>query len=206
MGKPILEMELHRSYVFGKNVMNQKRYVVLDRDGTIIVERHYLSDPEQVELIPGTGQGLRQLREMGLGLVVITNQSGIGRGYFDEERLTLIHQRMIELLEAEGVSLDGIYFCPHRPEEECTCRKPQPGLLHLAAEKIGFDPQSCFVIGDKASDIELGKQVEATTFLLRTGYGNQVASEMTVQPDYIVDDLRSVSYIIQKQLEEETKA
>lgn len=199
-------MELHRSYVFGKNVMNQKRYVVLDRDGTIIVERHYLSDPEQVELIPGTGQGLRQLREMGLGLVVITNQSGIGRGYFDEERLTLIHQRMIELLEAEGVSLDGIYFCPHRPEEECTCRKPQPGLLHLAAEKIGFDPQSCFVIGDKASDIELGKQVEATTFLLRTGYGNQVASEMTVQPDYIVDDLRSVSYIIQKQLEEETKA
>jgi D-glycero-D-manno-heptose 1,7-bisphosphate phosphatase len=93
--------------------MSQRRFAVLDRDGTIIVERHYLSDASQVELIPGVAGGLRHLREMGLGLIVITNQSGIGRGFFDQARLDLIHQRLRELLQAEGVNLDDIYSCPH---------------------------------------------------------------------------------------------
>ena len=97
--------------------MLPQRFVILDRDGTIIVERCYLSDPAQVELIPGAGAALRQLSEIGLGLVVITNQSGIGRGYFDRSRLDLIHRRLCELLEAEGVRLDGIYTCPHVPED-----------------------------------------------------------------------------------------
>jgi D-glycero-D-manno-heptose 1,7-bisphosphate phosphatase len=178
--------------------MKGKHFIVLDRDGTIIVERHYLSDPAQVELLPGAVSGLRQLRRMGFGLIVITNQSGIGRGFFNEERLGLIHLRMIELLEAENVSLDGIYFCPHLPEDNCSCRKPQPGLLYLAAKERGFDPQSCFVIGDKACDIELGKLVGATTLLVRTGYGNQMMTESTLQPDYIVDNLQAASGVIQK--------
>ena len=186
--------------------MKQRRFVALDRDGTIIVERQYLSDPREVELIPGAASGLRQLSETGLGLVVVTNQSAIGRGFFDEKRLDLIHQRLCELLASEGVYLDGIYSCPHMPEDDCSCRKPRPGLLELAAKELDFDPQACFVIGDKVCDIELGRRVGATTFLVRTGYGAQVAAETTVAPDYIVDDLWDAAQVIERLLaaDEET--
>ena len=180
--------------------MTQRHFVVLDRDGTIIVERQYLSDPSEVELIPGAASGLRQLSEMGLGLVVITNQSAVGRGFFDQARLDLIHRRLCELLNAEGVHLDGIYVCPHRPEDDCPCRKPRPGLLELAAQELDFDPQACFVIGDKACDIELGRRVGATTFLVRTGYGAQVTAETTVIPDYVVDDLWDAAQVIERLL------
>ena len=133
--------------------------MVLDRDGTIIEERHYLSRPEQVAFIPGAIAGLRSFEEMGLGLVVITNQSGIGRGYFDQTALGLIHQRMCQLLKSEGINLQGIYFCPHTPLQDCLCRKPGTGLMELAAKELAFDPGACFVIGDKSSDIELGQRV-----------------------------------------------
>ena len=178
--------------------MTRRRFVVLDRDGTIIVERHYLSDPCQVELIPGVASGLRQLGKMKLGLVVITNQSALGRGFFDKTRLGLIHQRLCELLEAEGVYLSGIYSCPHMPEDDCLCRKPRPGLLKLAAKELDFDPQASFVIGDKACDIELGQRVGATTFLVRTGYGAQVAADTMVTPDYVVDSLWEAAQVIQR--------
>jgi D-glycero-D-manno-heptose 1,7-bisphosphate phosphatase len=178
----------------------ERRLVLLDRDGTIIVERHYLSDPCQVELIPGVAEGLRQLSQKGLGLVVITNQSGIGRGFFDKARLILIHQRLCELLAAERVQLDGIYYCPHVPEDECPCRKPQPGLLEQAKEQLNFDPHAAFVIGDKPCDVELGQRVGATTFLIRTGYGAQFAAEACVTPDYIVEDMREAAQVIEQLL------
>lgn len=180
--------------------MPQRRFVVLDRDGTIIVERHYLSDPNHVELIPGAAEALRQLRESRLGLVVVTNQSGIGRGFFDEERLDLIHQRLHQLLEAEDVCLDGIYFCPHTPEDNCSCRKPRTGLLKLAVKDLDFDPRACFVIGDKASDIEMGQRIGATTLLVRTGYGAEVAREGTATPDYAVSGLLEAAQVIQRML------
>lgn len=178
----------------------QRRFGVLDRDGTVIVERHYLSDPCQVELIPGAAPALRQLSKMGLGLVIITNQSPIGRRLFSEERLELIHHRLLELLEAEGVHLDGIFYCPHLPEEDCRCRKPQPGLVELAAEELDFDSQASFMIGDKACDIELGRRVGATTLLVRTGYGAQVAAAAVVTADYVVDDLFDAAQVIQRLL------
>jgi D-glycero-D-manno-heptose 1,7-bisphosphate phosphatase len=180
--------------------VSQWRFVALDRDGTIIVERHYLSDPDLVELLPGAASGLRQLRELGLGLVVVTNQSPIGRGYFDETRLELIHQRLVELLAAEGVELDGVYFCPHMPDDNCSCRKPRPGMLKLAAQELNFEPQGCFVIGDNICDIELGQRVGATTFLVRTGYGAQVAAESVASPDYVVDDLQDAAQVIERLL------
>ena len=178
--------------------MKRRRFVVLDRDGTIIVERHYLSDPRQVELIPGAASGLRQLSEMGLGLVVITNQSAIGRGFFDKEQLDRIHQRLHNLLEQEGVHLDGIYVCPHIPEDNCSCRKPQPGLVELAAQELNFDPSDSFVIGDKACDIELGRRIGATTFLVRTGYGAEVVADAMITPDYVVDDVQAAVPVIQR--------
>lgn len=180
--------------------MTRRRFVLLDRDGTIIVERHYLSNPSGVELTPGAARGLRQLREMGLGLAVITNQSAIGRGFFDEARLELIHRRLCKLLAAEGVYLDGIYFCPHTPDDGCSCRKPKTGLVEMAAQELDFDPQDCFVVGDNACDIELGQRVGATTFLVRTGYGAQVTAEGAANPDYVVDDLRDVAQVIERLL------
>ena len=176
--------------------MTQRQFAVLDRDGTIIVERGYLSNPELVELIPGAADGLRRLKGMGLGLVVITNQSGIGRGFFDQAILESIHQRMEELLASGGVHLDGIYFCPHLPEENCQCRKPKPGLLEKAAQELGFDPGATFVIGDKPCDIELGQRVGATTFLVRTGYGARFGADPMVIPNYIVDGLGEAAQII----------
>ena len=170
--------------------------MILDRDGTIIVERHYLSDPGQVELIPGVAGGLRKLSQMGLGLVVITNQSGVGRGLLDDNRLDLIHRRLHELLAVEGIRLDGIYSCPHTPEDDCLCRKPRPGLMAAASKELVFDPRASFVIGDKPCDIELGRQVGATTFLVRTGYGAQVAQEGIIMTDYVVDDLLEAAGVI----------
>jgi D-glycero-D-manno-heptose 1,7-bisphosphate phosphatase len=174
-----------------------RRFVLLDRDGTIIVERHYLSDPNHVELLPGAMTGLRQLNKLGLGLVVVTNQSGVGRGFFDEGQLDRIHGRMYELLVREGVILDGIYYCPHVPEDECDCRKPGTKLVRRAAQIHAFDPVAAFVIGDKDIDIELGINVGATTLLVRTGYGAQVATDPKVNADYVVDDLAAAAAMIE---------
>jgi D-glycero-D-manno-heptose 1,7-bisphosphate phosphatase len=172
--------------------------VVLDRDGTIIIERHYLSDPLEIEFLPGAVNGLRQLRALGLGLVVVTNQSAVGQGFFDEAQLELIHRQLAALLLAEGIELEGIYFCPHRPDTGCACRKPKPGLIERAARDLDFDLAASFVIGDKAADIEMGRQVGATTFLVRTGYGTAFVAAPEVWPDYVADDLAAAAQIIQR--------
>jgi D-glycero-D-manno-heptose 1,7-bisphosphate phosphatase len=176
-------------------------FVILDRDGTIIRECHYLSDPRQVELIPGSGSALLRLSEIGLGLVVATNQSQVGRGLFSKERLAAIHHRLEVLLEAEGVRLDGIYYCPHTPEDDCSCRKPEPGLVVRAAGELGFDPAVGFMVGDKACDIELGHRVGATTILVRTGHGMQ--HESITAPGFVVDSIADVVPIIKSLLSEQ---
>ncbi len=178
--------------------MKRRQFVVLDRDGTIIVERHYLSDPLEIELLPGAVGGLRRMLAMGLGLVVITNQSAVGRGLFDEARLHSIHRRLCTLLQAEGIQLEGIYFCPHRPDAACPCRKPSPGLIEQAASEHDFDLEASFVIGDKPADIEMGRRVGATTFLVRTGYGAEFVDDPKLHPDYVADDLAAAAQIIQR--------
>lgn len=185
--------------------MRAKPFVLLDRDGTIIKERHYLSDPQQVELLGGAAEGLRRMQTIGLGTIIVTNQSGIGRGFFDEMRLGEIHQRMQELLAAESVYLEDIYFCPHTPADNCSCRKPLPGLVEQASQKYGFNPQESFVIGDKPCDIELGQRVGAITFLVRTGYGAEVATSQTTAPDFVVDDLLQAAEIIERLIALETR-
>jgi D-glycero-D-manno-heptose 1,7-bisphosphate phosphatase len=183
--------------------MTQRRFVLLDRDGTLIVERNYLSDPRDVELLHGTTKGLRQLSELGLGLLLITNQSGVGRGYFDESRLDLVHQQLVTLLASEGVRLDGIYYCPHTPEEGCGCRKPNPGLVAIASSEHGFDPRSSFVVGDNSCDIELGRNVGATTILVRTGYGGSIGVERASKPDFVAKDMWRAAQLIKQLLKEE---
>jgi D-glycero-D-manno-heptose 1,7-bisphosphate phosphatase len=174
----------------------QRRFIVLDRDGTIIEEREYLSQPEQVRLIPGAGPALRELQQMGFGLVVITNQSGVGRGIFDQAQLERVHDRLRELLSREGVHLDGLYVCPHRPDDDCACRKPKLGLIKKAANDLGFKVQNSIVIGDKATDIDMGRTAGALTFLVRTGYGDQF--ETGAKADFIVNDLAAATQSIQR--------
>jgi len=126
---------------------------LLDRDGTIIVDKDYLRDPAGVEFAPGAIEGLRLLRDAGFELVLITNQSGIARGYFDEATLTRVHDRLKALLSAEGLRLEAIYFCPHGPNDGCDCRKPAPGMVRRAMRDLGFGPDQAVVIGDSDSDL-----------------------------------------------------
>lgn len=177
--------------------MSARRFVLLDRDGTLIAERNYLARVEDVELLPGAAQGLRLLHQAGLGLAVLTNQSGLGRGYFDWPALNAVHAHLTQLLADEGVSLDGIYVCPHTPDDDCDCRKPQLGLVQHAAAELHFDPAASFVIGDKPCDIELGRRIGAVTFLVRTGYGALWERE-GLPADYIVDDALAAAQIIQE--------
>lgn len=172
------------------------RAAILDRDGTIVADRDYISDPAEVELLPNAARGLQRLAAFGLRLVVVTNQSGIGRGLFDESQLAAVNARMEELLRHEGVELAGIWHCPHHPDEGCACRKPNTELVEEAADALGFDPQRSIVIGDKASDIELGKRIGATTILVRTGYGAEVERDAAVEPDYLADDLSQAAHLV----------
>ncbi|MCY3023432.1 MAG: HAD family hydrolase [Planctomycetota bacterium] len=176
--------------------MAQRRFVILDRDGTVIVERNYLSDVDQVALLPGAAEGLRRMSVLGLGLVVITNQSGVGRGYFSDECVARVHRRMAELLAAEGVRLDGVYYCPHLPEDDCTCRKPKPGLLLKAAAELQFEPRDCLVVGDKVCDLELGRNVGATTFLVQTGYGARLGESQRSLASYNVAGLPAAADVM----------
>jgi D-glycero-D-manno-heptose 1,7-bisphosphate phosphatase len=180
-----------------------RRFVILDRDGTIIEERQYLSDPAQVKLVPHVASALREMQQLGFGLVVITNQSGIGRGLFDQVQLQQVHERVEELLRQEGVCLDGLYTCPHKPEDHCACRKPKIGLIQQAAKELGFSPEDSIVVGDKASDIGMGRMAGAVTFLVRTGYGAQVEKRSNVSPDYVVDDLNGAVQVIKRWLSED---
>lgn len=172
-----------------------RRFVLIDRDGTINVEKHYLSDPDQLELIPGTAEAIRALRKAGFGVAIITNQSGIARGYFDLARLEQIHARLREILAAEGAQVDGIYICPHGPDDDCTCRKPLPGMIEQAVAEHGFDPRQAVMIGDKEADVELGRGVGATAILVRTGYGRKTEAKGT-RADHVVDDLPAAVRII----------
>ena len=143
-----------------------RRVVVLDRDGTIMIDRDYLDDPAQLEFLPQAAQGLRLLHERGHRLVVITNQSGVGRGRFSLARLQEINARFIAMVERAGARIAGLYYCPHRPDEDCACRKPRTKLLEDAAAELGFAAADAVVIGDKASDVEFGRRAGALTMLV----------------------------------------
>jgi D-glycero-D-manno-heptose 1,7-bisphosphate phosphatase len=173
------------------------RYVLLDRDGTLIVERDHLVDPALVELLPGAGPGLKRMCELGLRLVVITNQSVVGRGFLSLQGLERIHERLREHLGAFSVRLEGIYFCPHLPDSGCECRKPRTGLVEQAVRELGLDPSRSFLIGDKLADLELGRIIHATTFLVRTGYGSGEESASMGFADYVVDNLQEAAEVIE---------
>jgi len=176
--------------------MECRRFVVLDRDGTLIKKYAYLSDPDKVELIPGTADALRLFKKGGFGVVVVSNQSGVGRGFFNEVVLEEINTRLHFLLLKENTGFDKMYSCLHDPGRQCACRKPSPGLLIQASKEFKFDPKETVVIGDNICDIDLGKAVGAKTILVRTGDGEHVEREGLARPDYVVDDLLAAAELI----------
>jgi len=181
-----------------------QRYVALDRDGTIIKQIHYLSDPEQVEILSGAVGGIKAFRSLGLGVIVVTNQSAIGRGYFDENRLAEVHDRMCALLARQGIAVDGIYYCPATPDDNSPDRKPSPGMMQRASSDFGFTMSDCFVVGDKLSDVDLGNNIGAKSILVRTGYGQEVEQSDSLTCDYVADDLYETSQYIKRVVAETT--
>ncbi len=171
-----------------------RRFVLIDRDGTINVEKHYLSDPGLLELLPGAGEAIHRFNRAGFGVAVITNQSGIARGYFDLARLEEIHARLIQLLADKGAVVDGIYICPHGPDDDCACRKPLPGMAMQAMAEHGFDPTLAIMIGDKEVDVDMGRAIGAETVLVRTGHGQRHVDG--TKADHVVDDLAAAAELI----------
>lgn len=173
------------------------RLVLVDRDGTINVERHYLSSPDEIELFPGAADALKLLCDLGLRVVVVTNQSAVGRGYFDAARLEQIHDRLNAVLEEAGGRVDAIYFCPHAPEDGCDCRKPATAMARRAAHDFNAELSRSFVIGDNVCDIELGKNIGAATVLVRTGHGARTEREKLTKSDYTVENLFEAARLIE---------
>lgn len=170
--------------------------VALDRDGTLIEERPYLSDPSQVRLLPNAAAGLRALRAAGLRLVLVTNQSGVGRGFFGLDAVSRVNERVLALLAQEGVAIDGVFVCPHTPGQRCACRKPGTQMLEKAARTFGADAAQTFVIGDKLCDLEMGRRGGATSLLVRTGWGRETARQPDARPHYVADDLLDAARLV----------
>ena len=165
--------------------MGKRKAVFLDRDGTINVEVQYLSKVEDFQFIPGVPWALKRLKDAGFLLVVVTNQSGIGRGLYDEAALESIHDHMHADLANFGAAIDACYFCPHHPEhatgdylKECGCRKPLPGMLQQAAQDLDIDLAASFMIGDKLADVEAGINAGCTPLMVLTGYGSSHADRL----------------------------
>lgn len=142
-----------------------------DRDGTLIVEKDYLSDPDQVDLEAGAVEALHRLSRLGMPIVGVTNQSGIGRGYFSEAAAHAVNRRVSDLLAQGGVRIAAWYLCPHAPDQTCTCRKPLPGMALSAARDLDLDLTRSFVVGDKRSDVEMAVNFGGTGVLVTTGHG-----------------------------------
>jgi len=184
--------------------------VFLDRDGTVTREVGYVNHVDRLELLPASAAAIRRLNEAGVLAVLVTNQAGAARGYFPYELIEKVHERLVELLAAEGAHLDGIYFCPHVAEGkvapynvECECRKPKTKMLKNAKRDLDVDLQSSFTVGDKITDVMMGHRVGAKGVFVLTGYGKgdlaYQSDQWTDQPDFVAADLgEAVDWILRE--------
>lgn len=185
-----------------------KPVVFLDRDGTLNVEAGYLKSIADLVLIEGAAQSVRKLNEAKVAAILVTNQSGAARRFYPESHIHDLHSRLVDLLAAEGARLDAIYYCPHLPEaietdyaQSCICRKPAAGMVEQAfREHPELNRQKAFVVGDKATDIELAKHCGASGVLVKTGYGQSVLDgsyQWTIKPDFAADTIvEAVDWIL----------
>jgi D-glycero-D-manno-heptose 1,7-bisphosphate phosphatase len=171
-----------------------ERAIFLDRDGTIITEQDFLSDPEKIELYPDAVSALRTALEKGYRLFVVSNQSGIARGLMTEDDVQAVNNRLIEILKAANIELDGIYYCPHHPDitGPCDCRKPGRGMVDQALKAHDIDLARSWVIGDTKGDMELAFNIGAGSVLVTTGYGAGQRELFTDgrQPDHVASGIK----------------
>ncbi len=166
--------------------------VFIDRDGTVSEEIGYMYHAGLYQPFPWAGPAIRKINDSGMKAILITNQSGIGRGYFKEETVEEVHGILKAELARYHASLDAIYVCPHRPDAGCNCRKPNPGMLLRARDEMDIDLSSSYMIGDKYVDIETAHRAGATGILVLTGYGREQQERYRaneVQPDFVVENL-----------------
>jgi D-glycero-D-manno-heptose 1,7-bisphosphate phosphatase len=175
--------------------------VFLDRDGTISEDVGYLNDVSQFRMFPFAAEAIRKLNDANLPVIVVTNQSGVGRGFFAESMVHLVHEEMTQQLAAAGAHLTAIYYCPHTSDDDCECRKPKPGMIRQAAREHGVDMARSFVVGDRYGDVELAQANGGRGVLVRTGYGAEDlrvnSASWVQQPDFVADDLAdAVNWIL----------
>lgn len=168
--------------------MTPSRGVFFDRDGTLIVDYGYLSSPEQVEFVPGAIDVLRALQNRNFLLVVVSNQSGVGRGLITQEQAAAVEERFRALLNENGIGLAGAYYCPHAPDAACECRKPEPGLLRRAAQDLHIDLAQSYMVGDKVSDYEAGEAAGCRAVL--------IAKQAATPGRLTISDLRDLLALI----------
>lgn len=173
------------------------RAVFLDRDGTLIVEKDYLADPDLIELVPGAVEALHRLREAGYRLVVVTNQSGIARGLYTLADYRAVEARLEQILAEQGIRLDAVFFCPHHPDHSgpCDCRKPGLGMYREAARKLGIDLAASVYVGDRLKDVQPGMTLGGRSILVRTGYGASAARALADTIE-VTDDLAGAADLI----------
>jgi D-glycero-D-manno-heptose 1,7-bisphosphate phosphatase len=176
------------------------RAIFLDRDGTIMEDSNYVGDVKRVLVIPSAPAALKQLQDAGYKLFIITNQSGVGRGYFTREAVDQIHAHLDEHFGKSGVRFDRYYVCPHHPEDNCDCRKPKPKFLLDAAREYGLNLSRSFMIGDRASDIQAGINAGVPTILVLTGVGRETLAKQGVKPDHVAEDIgAAAAWILENQ-------
>ncbi len=186
------------------------RAAFIDRDGTVSEEIGYIGHVDRLRIYPWAPKAIRKLNLAGIRAILVTNQSGIARGYFHEELVETMHARLEDALAREGARLDAIYYCPHHPEaavpsyrQDCDCRKPKPGMILRAAEEFALDLTSSFVIGDRYIDVEMAHRAGARGILVLSGYGNGEYTDQSAswprQPDHVAADLsEAVDWILQR--------
>jgi D-glycero-D-manno-heptose 1,7-bisphosphate phosphatase len=177
--------------------------VFLDRDGTIAEEVGYLNHVNRFRMFPFVPAAIRRLNEAGFPIVVVTNQSGVGRGYFPESLVATVHELMVQQLATAGAHLTAVYYCPHTSVDNCNCRKPKSGMLVQAAREHAIDLSRSFLVGDRFGDIVAGDRAGAHSVLVRTGYGlgelTWHAKDWPLQPEYVADDLaQAVDWILRQ--------
>ncbi len=186
--------------------------VFLDRDGTVTEEVGYLTNVDMLHMIPGAGAAIRKLNQAGFKVVLVTNQSGVARGYFPESLVHEAHERLTGMLKSEGARLDGIYYCPHHPSAGnseyttvCDCRKPATGLLDRAAKELNIDLMGSYMVGDKWSDVELAHNAGVKAVLVQTGFAHDdpgnVRPKQVDDPDFTAHDLTEAAEWILRQTE-----
>jgi rfaE bifunctional protein nucleotidyltransferase chain/domain len=169
--------------------------VFVDRDGTVNEHIEYLSDPAQFRQIPGSFEALKAIRALGYRIIIVTNQPGIGLGYFSKEEFFVVNREMMKQASALGCFLDKVYFCPHSKGDSCRCRKPNPYFIERAVQEMNIDLVHSFVIGDMTSDIQFGKNAGCGTILVQSGRGGDDGL-YSVTPDFVVADLQAAANLL----------